>query len=257
MDIEREIQDTGIRREAAELSVRGEHEHLAAHYPDGILIFIRRTGLQIMAHRLQPVGQLPFPLYPLVRPVGRHTVLGDAVHPLGPDLNLHTGSGSVTYSDMEGFVSVLLGICYPISQTVGIGSVFFCNYRIGLPAHLLLLLRGTVDYYADGQYVVNLLESDALLLHLPEDGICRLGAALQPGIYPCTLKFLLQGFYESTCELHPVRFGGPEHIGDLPVFLGLRTLEIDIFQLALYLIKPQLMGKRHIEEYGLRNLPLV
>ena len=116
------------------------------------------------------------------------TQLGDVIHSLGANLNLHPLAVARSNGGVQRLVSIRLRNRYPVAHTVGIWGVEVANDRVGHPTLRLLHRLWTVDDDTDGEYVVDTLERHLLLTHLVPDGVDRLCSALYVIFYACCIQ---------------------------------------------------------------------
>ena len=169
--------------------------------------------------------------------MGSHTLLGNLVHTLGTDLNLHPLLLRSKDGDMQTLIAIRLGYAEPVAQTLGIGLVHVCHNRISLPTLHLLFIWRAVDDDTNGKKVVNALEAALLLLHLFPDRVYRFRASLDMAVDARRLHLLFHGTDEGidigiTRSLRLVQLLAYHIIG-----IMLHVLQREVFKFTLQVVE--------------------
>ena len=136
-------------------------------------------------------------LHTFVSPMGSQTMFGYVIHTFGAYLYFHPLLFGTEYSDVEGFVSVVLGYGKPVAHSLGIGLIHVRYDREYLPAVLLLFMAGRVQNYAYGEEIIYTVHTHMLLFHLLPDAVYALCSALHMELQARLCQFLVYRVYEA------------------------------------------------------------
>ena len=147
---------------------------------------------------VKPFAQLPVGkvgVASFVFPMGGNSLLVDFVHALRPYLHLNPLAALTHKGDVQRLVSVGLRRAYPIAQPVGLWLVYMAQGYIYVEALVYFFFRlYRLEDYARGEYVVNFLECNMLVLHFPPNGIRRLNAGYYTVFEALLVEFTAYGF---------------------------------------------------------------
>ena len=104
------------------------------------------------------------------------------------------------------------------------------------------------------EHIEDTFERHLLLLHLLVDGQGCLGADLQLVGYAFIGKFLFKRLNELSHQLLTVSFSTFQLIGNGSVLLRIGVTEVDVFHLALDVIKTELVGEGNVQHHCLQHL---
>ena len=258
VDVESKVQDGSTVRQLADVTIWGVDKYLARG----------RLGIETLGYILLGLAhQLTQTLQPLlaclcalidtlVTPVGCDTQLGDVVHTLGANLNLHPLAIARSHGGVQRLVTIRLRNRYPVAHTVGIWCVEVAHDGVGEPALRLLERLRTVDDDTDGEYVVDTLERYLLLAHLVPDGVDRLGAALDVVLYAGGIESLAYRLDKTLDEVQTLLLSLAQLIGNMLMVGRLELRQREILQLALDVVESELVGNLCIEVHRLPRLLL-
>ena len=257
MYVEGEVQHRSPLGQLADVAIGRKDKYLAR---SGFRLKALRQGVRGLLQHLTQAAEpllrgLRTLIHTLITPMRGDTSLGNGIHTLGANLNLHPAALARRDGGMQRLVAVRLGDCNPVAHTLGVGRVAVAHYGIDRPAELLLQLLLTIDNHAQGKNIVNALEGYALLAHLIPDGIDRLGAALDMVMeVGDALEPLLDGHKEAGDEGLTLALGLLQAAADILIVLRLQPLQGQILQLALERIQTQLVGDGGVEIHTLPTL---
>ena len=172
----------------------------------------------------------------------RDTILGDAVHLLGANLDLDALAGGSEHRRVERLVAVGLRDGDVVLEAVGHRLPDIVD-----DAERLVALRLVLDDDAEGGHVVELFELDARLLQLAEDGVVVLGPALNLGVEP-----LLAGeLFEQRDGVADVLFALRLALRDMGDHVGVggrvEVAERGILELDLHPVDAEPVGERRVD----------
>ena len=149
--------------------------------------------------------------------MGCDTELGDVVHTLGTNLNLHPLAVARSYGGVQRLVAIRLRNRDPITHTLGVRGVEVAHDGVCQPALRLFEIFGTVDDDTNGEDVVDTLEWHLLLAHLVPNRIDRLGAALYVILYAGRVEPFANRLDELLDKVHTLLLALTQLLGDVLV----------------------------------------
>ncbi len=205
--------------------------------------------LQQLAEPAQVLVELVRGAVPLVHPVGRDTVLGCAVHVLGPDLDFEQLPAGTEDGGMERLVGVRFGAGdVVLDPLLDRGPVVMDNAE-----HVITIGHRAHDD-PHRHEIVNLVERLAPLPHFLEDGpkVLRPSGDLEP-LDAGLPELVIQRDLELEDGLLPGRALGRHLHGQIPVLLGLEKLEGQVFQLGLDAGHAEAVRQRRVDLPGFQR----
>ena len=244
-----EVERARARRQVLDLAARREDEDLV----------LEDVELEAL-HELRGVGHLPLPVHELahpgqlgvvvavdaraflVAPVGGDAHLRDAVHGVGPDLDLERLAVEGHHRGVEALVAVALGHGDVVVELAGDGP----PQRVHDAERGVAVLE-LVDQDADGVHVVDLAELGALALHLLGDAGDVLGPAGQLGLDAGRAERLAKDRH-GPLDVALAGAAARLELGRQLAVLGrLQDLEGEVLQLPLDLPDAQALGQRGVD----------
>ncbi len=253
VDGEGKIHRRSPAREALHIPLGGEDEDLVGEQVDldRLQEFLGVLEVLLPLHQLAKPGELLIVfrderLAFLVCPVGRNPFLGDPVHLLGADLDLHPFAHRANHGGVQRLVHVRLGDGDEVLEAAGDRLPELVDEAERLVA------RGHGGHdQAEGDHVVDLVEVDPLRLHLLVDRIDVLEAT---GNTPLDLA-LLQLSFDQVNHLLDVPLAllpPPVHLfQQVGILLRLQVPQGEVLELRLDPADPEPVGQRGIDVQGL------
>ena len=175
------------------------------------------------------------------------TLFGNLVHVVASDLHFNPSTLLRHQGDVQGLVTICLGMVQPIAQAVGMRLVNLADSHVDIETFLdfLIPLLGS-ENDTHGKNIVNLVESDVLVLHLAPNGIRTLYARLDFIRDSHAIKRLSDRCGEIVEQLIALFLGKRQFLADAFIFLWMFKLETQVFKFGLNLVQSQTIGKRSI-----------
>ncbi len=255
VDFVSEIERRGAERHLARLALGREDDDLGG-IERQLEVFekiqrIFRRAVQRVAYLLEPLVEFILVLRNrglLVFPVCGETPLGDLLHAPGADLHLDPHAVGSHDRGVQRLVTVGLGHRNPVAQPVGLRGVDIGNRGVDLPAlRFLGGERQRIEYDADGEKIVDLLEGNLLALHLHPYRIDALHAARNLVVDAVAVERRNDRRRELLDQLAARGLRFLQLPRDLGILLRKAVLHAEVLQLALDGEQPQAIGQRREE----------
>ena len=262
VDVEGKVECRGAHRHGLYLALWCEDDYLRAEEVELYGVEeVHGIGLWVVEYLLygaQPVLELGFFLAQhdgvvvvavvLVFPVGGKSLLGNLVHALRTYLHLDPLARLRHERDVQSHVAVGLGLCHPVAEAVGVAGVELAESNVDVEAVAgFAFRRAWLEDDADGQDVVDFVESEVLRLHFRPDGV----GTFDPRLYLVAQSFLVEylayGLREVVEEGLALRLCLCELALDEVVGVGIFELEAQVFELVLNLVQAEAVGYRGVD----------
>ena len=253
-----EIDRGGLRRQVDDVAPGGKDEHLVGEHVDlqGVDELLRVRVLLVLQQAADPlVGLLPRLALDalLVLPVGRHAVLRDGVHVVGPDLHLKGDARLADDGGVQALVHVGLGRGDIVLEPAQDGLVEVVDH-----AQHVVAVRHRVHQDPEGEEVIDLVHGLILGVHFAVDAVGVLHPAIDRGVGDAHLA-------------QPLGDLGLDHAHELLVLLALclqlgddlvvghriQIFQGQVLQLPLDLLHTQAVGEGGVDLHGLEGFFLL
>ena len=182
--------------------------------------------------------------------MGCKAFFGHEVHAARAYLHFHPPFLRAVYGDMQRFVAVAFRYAYPVFHAGRVGAVHVGDYGIDEPALVFLEFGRYVEYYADGEKVVDFVKVVFLLFHLVPYRRYGLGAAFDFKIQAFGLQAAAHRLDEVGDVFFAVGFRLVEFSGYTREHLAVGVFEREIFELAFYGVESEAMGEGSVKVAG-------
>ena len=265
-----EIQSSGTFEYGLLFSFWGENENFGGC--EVIVDYVQQfKGIHIGIHEYfldlgYPFVHFAFTLahyaFPFVGPVGSNAFFCNVVHTAGPDLHFYPYTRLAHHCTVQGLITIVFGLFYPIPETVFTIVVFICDcrkYGIALASFGFDIFGSGLEYDSHSIQVENLLESHILGPHLVPDGIWRLDPLADFIVYVHLVQYLTD-FLDEIVYLLLLVVGVAVDFGlDFIESLRLLVAQPDVFHFGFYAVESKPVGEGNEDEHSLSEnlVPLV